>query len=183
LTIGLLLAGWSEAKKKLAKLLKRLTTMHCRRFTTRACRIPKSLTPAKGLQLPMVAAPMFLASNPALVTACCKAGIVGTFPALNQRSTQGYEDWLNEIKQKNAENEKQAPGTVAPFGVNLIVHKSNPRLEDDLKVTVKHKVPLVITSLGAVKDLVDSVHSYGGVVFHDIINVRHARKVSTCNKF
>jgi len=148
-------------------------------MSTRTCRIPASLKPSKGLKLPIVAAPMFLASNPKVVTACCKNGIIGTFPALNQRTSEGYEEWLQEIKKINSENDKKQPGTVAPFGVNLIVHRSNPRLEADLKITVKHKVPLVITSLGAVQSLVDSVHSYGGVVFHDVINVRHAKKAAS----
>lgn len=90
---------------------------------------------------------------------------------MNQRTTEGYELWLNEIKQSLAKEPN-----AAAFGVNLIVHKSNPRLDEDLSMTIKHKVPLVITSLGAVKELVNGVHSYGGVVFHDVVNVKHARK-------
>lgn len=121
------------------------------------------------LRLPIVAAPMFLASGPDLVLACCKAGVVGTFPALNQRSTEGFEDWLNTIESALTPQD-------APFGVNLIVHKTNPRVQADLEVIVRHRVPLVITSLGAVKDVVDAVHSYGGAVFHDITNIKHARK-------
>ena len=124
------------------------------------------------LRLPIIAAPMFLVSGPALVTACCRAGIVGTFPALNQRTAQGFEDWLNEI-------EADLKGVDHPgFGVNLIVHKTNPRLQEDLDICVKHKVPLIITSLGAVPELVEAVHSYGGQVFHDVINVRHAKKAA-----
>jgi len=124
------------------------------------------------LVLPVIAAPMFLVSGPEIVTACCRAGIVGTFPALNQRTTEGFESWLDEI-------EAALDGTLHPgFGVNLIAHKSNPRLQADLEVCVRHKVPLIITSLGAVPELVEAVHSYGGLVFHDVINLRHARKAA-----
>ena len=125
----------------------------------------------QNLRLPAVAAPMFLASGPDLVVEVCRSGVVGTFPALNQRSTQGFADWLNEISERL----KPHP-TAAPFGVNIIVHRSNPRVEADLMEIVKHKVPLVITSLGAVPDVVNAVHSYGGLVFHDVINRRHAEK-------
>lgn len=128
--------------------------------------------------VPVVAAPMFLASGPDLVVECCKAGIIGTFPSLNQRSTDGYRQWLVDIKRRLKAAEAEHPGTVAGFGVNHIVHSSNPRLQEDLAVTVEHEVPLVITSLGAVKDVVDAVHSYGGVVFHDVINMRHARSAA-----
>lgn len=126
------------------------------------------------LSVPAVAAPMFLVSGPDLVVETCRSGVVGTFPALNQRSSEGYEAWLLEIRQRLA----QLDAPAAPFGVNLIVHKTNPRLEQDLAITVKHKVPLVITSLGAVKHLVEAVHSYGGVVFHDVIHMHHARKAA-----
>jgi nitronate monooxygenase len=125
------------------------------------------------LKLPVVAAPLFLISGPELVIECCKNGIVGTFPALNQRSTEGFEEWLNEIESTLAKEENPAP-----FGVNLIVHRTNPRVQADLEVIVKHKVPIVITSLGAVSELVDAVHSYGGLVFHDVINRRHAEKAA-----
>jgi nitronate monooxygenase len=128
--------------------------------------LPQSL---KSLKLPVVAAPMFLVSGPQLVIASCKAGILGTFPALNQRTSEGFGQWLTEI-------EKEVGG--APYGVNLIVHKSNPRVQDDLKLCVKHKVPVIITSLGAVPELVSEVHKYGGVVFHDITNLRHAQKAA-----
>lgn len=121
------------------------------------------------LSIPVVAAPMFLASGPDLVIAACRAGVLGTFPALNQRSTGGLEDWLVTIKRALGPTE-------TPFGVNLIVHKTNGRLQADLNVIVRHEVPVVITSLGAVRDVVDAVHSYGGIVFHDVINVRHAEK-------
>ncbi|WP_420316530.1 NAD(P)H-dependent flavin oxidoreductase [Ekhidna sp.] len=130
------------------------------------------------LNLPVVAAPMFLISGPKLVIECCKNGIVGTFPALNNRSTEGFEEWVIEIKDELSKWEKETGNKAAPFGVNLIVHKTNPRLEADLEVVVKHKVPLIITSLGAVSQLVDAVHSYGGLVFHDVIMKRHAEKAA-----
>ena len=130
------------------------------------------------LSLPVVAAPMFLISGPQLVIECCKNVIVGTFPALNQRTTDGFESWVIEIKEALAAFEAETGKKVAPFGVNLIVHQSNPRVETDLAICVKHKVPLIITSLGAVSQLVDAVHSYGGLVFHDIIKKRHAEKAA-----
>ncbi len=129
---------------------------------------------ADKLRLPLVAAPMFLASGPDLVIECCKAGILGTFPALNQRTTEGFEAWLNQIEAALANTPN-----AAPFGVNLIVHKSNPRLKADLEICVKHKVPLIITSLGAAHEVVDAIHSYGGIVFHDVVNVRFARKAAS----
>jgi len=128
------------------------------------------------LSLPVVAAPMFLISGPELVINCCKNGIVGSFPALNQRSTEGFEEWVVQIKRALAAFEQETGKKAAPFAVNLIVHPTNPRLKDDLKICMKHKVPLVITSLGAVSQVVDAVHSYGGLVFHDIIKKRHAEK-------
>ncbi|HEY1078028.1 MAG TPA: nitronate monooxygenase family protein [Fontimonas sp.] len=123
------------------------------------------------VRIPAIAAPMFLVSNPALVSACCRSGIVGTFPALNQRTTAGFVEWLEELQAALTPAD-------APFGVNLIVHKTNPRLAADLEQVVKHKVPLVITSLGAVSEVVDAVHSYGGLVFHDIVSQRHAEKAA-----
>ncbi len=128
------------------------------------------------LSLPVIAAPMFLISGPELVIECCKNGIVGTFPALNQRSTEGFEQWLVQIKTELSRWEEETGKKAAPYGVNLIVHGSNPRLEADLRMCVKHQVPLIITSLGAVKDVVNAVHSYGGLVFHDVIKKRHAQK-------
>ena len=113
-----------------------------------------------------------------LVIECCKKGIVGTFPALNQRSTAGFEEWVIQIKNSLAAFEKETGEKAAPFGVNLIVHNSNPRLEEDLAICVKHKVPLIITSLGAVSTVVDAIHSYGGLVFHDVIMKRHAEKAA-----
>ncbi len=130
------------------------------------------------LRIPLIASPMFIASGLALVIETCKAGIVGTFPALNQRSSEGFEAWLMEIQTALSDWEKQTGKKAAPFGVNLIVHKSNPRWQADLALCVKHKVPLIITSLGAVADLVNDVHSYGGLVFHDVVNVRHAQKAA-----
>lgn len=115
---------------------------------------------------------MFLVSGPELVIAACRAGVIGTFPALNQRSNEGLVEWLETIESSLAG--ESHPG----FGVNLIVHGSNARLQEDLATCVQHRVPLVITSLGAVKDVVDAVHSYGGLVFHDVINRRHAEKAA-----
>lgn len=131
--------------------------------------IPPALQ--KGLKLPVIAAPMFLVSGPDLVIQACKSGIVGTFPALNQRTTEGYAEWLDQIKGALGPDD-------AAYGVNIIVHHSNPRVMADLQVTVDHKVPLIITSLGAVKEVVDAVHSYGGLIFHDVTNMRHARKAA-----
>jgi nitronate monooxygenase len=128
------------------------------------------------LTVPAIAAPMFLVSGPDLVVEACRSGVVGTFPALNQRSSEGYEAWLTEIKARLERAERESGRAPAPFGVNLIVHRTNTRLQDDLTLTVKHRVPLVITSLGAVSDVVDAVHSYGGIVLHDVINLRHAEK-------
>lgn len=130
------------------------------------------------LRLPVVAAPMFLASGPKLVIETCKSGAVGSFPALNQRTSEGFEEWLLEIKQALADFESSSEELAAPYAVNLIVHKTNPRLEADLELCVKHKVPIVITSLGAAKHVIDAIHSYGGLVFHDVINARHARKAA-----
>jgi nitronate monooxygenase len=136
------------------------------------------MNPFKDLSLPLVAAPLFLISNPKLVIECCKAGIVGTFPALNQRSTEGFEEWVVEIKTELEKFEKETGKKAAPFGVNLIVHQTNPRIMADMQVIVKHKVPLIITSLGAVSQIVEAVHSYGGLVFHDVIKKRHAEKAA-----
>ncbi len=130
------------------------------------------------LSLPAVAAPMFLISGPELVIECCKNGIVGTFPALNQRTSEGFEEWLIEIKTSLEKWEKETGKKAAPFGVNLIVHPTNPRLEADVKLCMKHQVPLVITSLGAVSMVIDAIHSYGGLVFHDVIKKRHAEKAA-----
>ena len=125
------------------------------------------------LRLPLVAAPMFLASGPELVLACCRAGIVGSFPAKNRRTLDGLDEWLTVIGEGIASPGRRAP---APFAVNLIVHRSNDVVEGELDLCVRHQVPIVITSLGAVSELVDRVHAYGGLVFHDVINLRHAGK-------
>ena len=132
----------------------------------------------KDLSLPAIAAPMFLISGPKLVIECCKNGIVGTFPALNQRTSEGFEEWLIEIKTTLAAWEEETGKKAAPFGVNIVVHPTNPRVEADVKLCIKHKVPLVITSLGAVQMVVDAIHSYGGLVFHDVIKKRHAQKAA-----
>lgn len=131
-----------------------------------------------NLSLPAIAAPMFLISGPKLVIECCKQGIIGTFPALNHRTSEGFEEWLIEIKTTLAEHEKETDQAPAPYGVNLIVHRTNPRMKQDLEICVKHKVPIIITSLGAVEEVIDTVHSYGGIVYHDIINKRHAYKAA-----
>ena len=130
------------------------------------------------LKLPLVVAPMFLSSGPELVVASCSAGVVGSFPAHNQRTPEGFEKWIIEIKKRLAKFESYSMIKPAPFGVNLIVHKSNAKLGDELEICIKHKVPIIITSLGAVKDLVDKVHGYGGMVWHDVINLRHAQKAA-----
>ncbi|WP_421808514.1 NAD(P)H-dependent flavin oxidoreductase [Flagellimonas sp.] len=132
----------------------------------------------QNLSLPVIAAPMFLISGPKLVVECCKNGIVGTFPALNQRTSEGFEEWLIQIKSELKAFEEETGKKAAPFGVNLVVHPTNPRLEADVKLCIKHKVPLVITSLGAVSQVVDAIHSYGGLVYHDIIKKRHAEKAA-----
>ncbi len=140
--------------------------------------MPKLPSFIEELSLPAIAAPMFLISGPELVIECCKNAIVGTFPALNQRTSEGFEQWLLAIKKGLDQYERQSGKKAAPFGVNLIVHPTNPRLQDDLKICIKHKVPIIITSLGAVSEVVEAVHSYGGLVFHDIIKKRHAEKAA-----
>ena len=126
---------------------------------------------AGRLRVPVVAAPMFLISGPDLVVGTSNAGAVGSFPALNQRTSEGYRDWLDEI------SDRLAPGA-APFGVNLVVHRSNPRLDADLAITIDRKVPLVITSLGLNRDLIAAVHAYGGLVFHDVTSLKFAIKAA-----
>ncbi len=139
--------------------------------------LPSSL--ADSLSLPLVAAPMFLISGPELALACCKKGIVGSFPALNQRTSEGFEQWLVQMHEELDRFRTENPDAkVAPWAVNLIVHRSNPRWQADLELCVKHKVPMVITSLGAASQVVDAVHSYGGLVFHDVTNQKHARKAA-----
>lgn len=120
---------------------------------------------------------MFIVSGPKLVVESCKQGLVGTFPALNARNDDILDQWLQEIGTELSKRSPSSP-PYGPYGVNLIVHRTNPRLQENLKRIVKHKVPLVITSLGAVKDVIDAVHSYGGLVFHDVTNLLHARKAA-----
>jgi nitronate monooxygenase len=137
-----------------------------------------SLPPVlQKLRLPVVGAPLFIVSNPDLVIAQCKAGVVGSFPALNARPAPLLHDWLDRITSELAAWDAQNPDRPsAPFAVNQIVHKSNDRLEHDVEACVKFKVPVVITSLGAQAWLNEAIHSYGGIVLHDIINVAFAKK-------
>ncbi|VVD89694.1 2-nitropropane dioxygenase [Pandoraea aquatica] len=137
--------------------------------------LPKIL---QNLALPVVASPMFIVSYPELVLAQCKAGIVGSFPALNAREPQILEDWLSRITEELASYKAANPdAVVGPLAVNQIVHQSNQRLEHDVRVCVEHRVPIFITSLRAPpKEVLDAVHSYGGIVLHDVINLRHANK-------
>lgn len=131
----------------------------------------------KNLRIPAIAAPMFILSQPELVIAQCKAGIIGSFPALNARPKALLDEWLHQIREAlDAHNAAHPEQPAAPFAVNQIVHKSNDRLEHDLEMCVKHKVPMVITSLGARADLNAAVHSYGGIVMHDVINQVFAHK-------
>jgi len=135
-----------------------------------------------NLRLPLIGSPMFIVSRPALVIAQCTAGIVGSFPALNARPQSLLDDWILEIKdglQQFKEENPDAP--VAPFAVNQIVHMSNSRLYADMETCVKHEVPIVITSLRPPDEVVQAVHSYGGLVFHDVISLRHARKAMQQN--
>jgi NAD(P)H-dependent flavin oxidoreductase YrpB (nitropropane dioxygenase family) len=120
------------------------------------------------MRLPVIGAPLFIISNPKLVTAQCVSGIVGSFPALNARPKEALDDWLSEIKDRLAEHDATNEQKAAPFAVNQIVHRSNDRLMHDMDIIVKHKVPLVITSLGAREDINAAVHSYGGIVLHDV---------------
>jgi nitronate monooxygenase len=137
--------------------------------------IPKIL---QGLRLPIISAPMFTVSYPELVLAQCKAGIVGSFPALNARPQEMLDDWLSQIQSELSDFQGKNPNAkVGPLAVNQIVHASNARLEQDMHSCVKHRIPIYITSLRApVKEIIDAVHSYGGIVLHDVINIRHAEK-------
>jgi nitronate monooxygenase len=130
-----------------------------------------------NLRLPVIGAPMFIVSGPELVIEQCKAGIVGSFPALNARPEEELEKWLQRIANELEQHKKENPDEpVAPYAVNQIVHQSNTRLQHDVEMCVKYKVPIVITSLRPPAEVVDAIHSYGGLVFHDVISVRHARK-------
>ncbi len=132
---------------------------------------------ANRLRLPVIGAPLFIVSNPDLVIAQCKAGVVGSFPALNARHGPVLEDWLKRITSELAEYDAAHPhAPSAPFAVNQIVHRTNERLMHDVEMCVKYKVPVVITSLGARTDVNEAIHSYGGIVFHDIINIPFAKK-------
>lgn len=129
------------------------------------------------LRLPVVGSPLFIISNPDLVIGQCKAGVVGSFPSLNARPKELFEEWLIKITTELAEYDRQHPeAPSAPFAVNQIVHKSNDRLDHDLALCVKYKVPIIITSLGARPEVNEAVHSYGGIVLHDIINNTFAKK-------
>ena len=131
------------------------------------------------LRLPVIGAPMFIVSTPRLVLAQCKAGIVGAFPALNARPASQLDEWLAQITEELAAFQRANPqAKVAPFAVNQIVHSSNNRLEEDVALCVKHKVPIIITSLRPPSEVVAAVHGYGGIVFHDVINMRHAEKAA-----
>jgi nitronate monooxygenase len=131
------------------------------------------------LRLPVIGAPMFIVSTPRLVLAQCKAGIVGSFPALNARPPAQLDDWLSEITETLDSLRRADPAaTIAPFAVNQIVHASNDRLEHDVAACVKHRVPIIITSLRPPAEVVRAVHAYGGIVFHDVINLRHAEKAA-----
>lgn len=131
------------------------------------------------LRLPLLGAPMFLVSERELILASCQAGIGAAYPALNKRTSEDFEAWLVDVKGELAAfRQAQPDAPLGPYGVNLIVHRSNPRLAADLALCVKHEVPLLITSLGAAREVVDAVHAYGGVVFHDVTNLRHARKAA-----
>src|SRR5450755_258638 len=131
------------------------------------------------LRLPIIGAPMFIVSTPTLVLAQCKAGVVGSFPALNARPASQLDEWLSRITEELATHAQANPqAKVAPFAVNQIVHASNDRLEADVRLCVKYRVPIIITSLRPPAEVVSAVHAYGGIVFHDVINLRHAEKAA-----
>ena len=131
----------------------------------------------ENLTIPVIGAPLFLVSGPELVIAQCKSGVIGSFPALNARPQHVLEEWIIKIKEElKSYKEKNPEAKVAPFAVNQICHASNDRLMDDMETCVKHEVPIIITSLRPPAELVEAAHSYGGLVYHDVINVRHAKK-------
>ena len=139
--------------------------------------IPDSIK--DNISIPVIGAPLFLISVPDLVIAQCKAGIIGSFPALNARPQHVLEEWIERIKTELKEYQEQNPDKkVAPFAVNQICHGSNDRLQGDMEICVKHEVPIIITSLIPPAEVVEAAHSYGGLVFHDVINVRHAKKAA-----
>jgi len=129
------------------------------------------------MSLPVIASPMFIVSNPDLVIAQCTSGVIGSFPALNARPAEKLDEWLTRIETELAAQRKARPeAKIAPYAVNQIIHQSNDRLDHDLDACVRHQVPMIITSLRAPTDVVKRIHAYGGVVFHDVISVRHAQK-------
>ena len=131
------------------------------------------------LKIPVVGAPLFIVSGPELVISQCKAGVVGSFPALNARPQEVLDDWLTQIKEElDKHNQENPDSPAAPYAVNQICHASNDRLMQDMETCVKHEVPIIITSLRPPLEIVKAAHSYGGVVFHDVINVKHARKAA-----
>ena len=137
--------------------------------------IPATL--ANQLSIPVIGSPLFIISNPDLVLAQCKAGVIGSFPSLNARPIDQLDEWLSQINEELAKARAANPAAkIAPYAVNLIVHKSNNRIEEDLALCVKHKVPMVITSLGARPEVNQAIQSYGGIVLHDIINIVFAHK-------
>ncbi|MDA9903456.1 nitronate monooxygenase family protein [Gammaproteobacteria bacterium] len=139
--------------------------------------IPDSIK--NNLSIPIIGSPLFLVSGPELVIAQCKAGIIGSFPALNARPQHVLGEWIIRIEKELAEYQAQNPDKkVAPFAVNQICHGSNDRLMDDMATCVEHEVPIIITSLRPPAELVEAAHSYGGLVYHDVINVRHAKKAA-----
>ena len=185
-----LTSAWHNAKEEAARQLRETNppdiSVSCvracvlgQKFTTPTHRVGDSLVSLimatasllSKLRVPVIGAPLFIVSNPKLVVAQCSAGIVGSFPALNARPKEKLDEWLTEIKERLADVEG-----AAPFAVNQIVHKSNDRLMHDMELIVKHEVPVVITSLGAREDVNAAVHSYGGIVLHDVINNFFARK-------
>jgi nitronate monooxygenase len=132
---------------------------------------------ANNLSLPVIASPLFIISTPPLVAAQCRAGIVGSFPALNARPDGVLDSWIAELTQDLAAHRKARPGAkIAPFAVNQIIHKSNVRLDKDMATCIRHRVPLLITSLAVPSDFIDDVHTCGGLIFHDVTTVRHAEK-------
>ena len=131
--------------------------------------LPKTIS--SKLSIPAIAAPMFLVSGPELVTACCQNGVIGSFPTINARTTEELEKWFQQIQTAQSQSAQWAP-----MAANLVVHKTNPRLQADVELVVKYKIPIVITSVGNPKDVVEAVHSYGGQVYADIVSVHHAKK-------
>ena len=139
--------------------------------------LPKILQ--DNLAIPVIGSPLFLVSGPELVIAQCKAGIVGSFPALNARPQHVLEEWLIRIKKELAQAKAENPDLpIAPYAVNQICHASNDRLMGDMELCVKHEVPIIITSLRPPEEIVTAAHSYGGLVYHDVISVRHAKKAA-----